>query len=379
MGLYRFAERQTNLASPQRLDSSKNVPLNIQSRVSDDPTFRWNVSTHTLPDRNSLKKIQMLNGTDGWMSAYPTGLYRTFNAGETWEPIALDLQQRTYVTDIFFATSKVGWVAVSRTESDFDPTKGKDNNDDATWIMETTDGGKKWRERLSLEGAQITQIHFVANNEGWATGRRFGKAPTSDTNLILHTNDSGRNWTDISGKLPTSGAGVDQFHAIGPSRALLLTLSGFVYSTTDGGQSWHQDDVFRDRHEQTAIHRIGVTGDGQLWLLGGTSGLEGTWSILAFENKDTNWARYEIGGMDLSDAVFLSQDQVLACGSISPDKSESTRQGVILYSTDQGKNWVIVYRDRLSPGLNALTVIDSESKHILAVGERGLIVQIDSP
>src|SRR5260370_26156879 len=68
MGLYRFAERQTNLASPQRLDSSKNVPLNIQRRVSDDPTFRWNVSTHTLPDRNSLKKIQMLNGSDGWVS-----------------------------------------------------------------------------------------------------------------------------------------------------------------------------------------------------------------------------------------------------------------------------------------------------------------------
>lgn len=376
-GVLLFAERRTKVDVPDP-SASTAAPISIQGKVGAQPTPNWKLITRNLPSRSSLKQIQMLNATDGWIAAYPAELFRTSNAAHTWERVKLEVPARGYVTDIFFMSSDAGWVAVSKTELDFDASKGKGSYDDATWMMQTSDGGKTWKERLALEGAQISQICFLDNGEGWAIGRKFGKqAPTRDTNLVLHTNDGGRNWIDLSGKLPASGAGVDHLYGIGVGRALLLTLNGFIYSTTDGGQSWHQDDVFRDQHEQTAIHRVGVTKNERLWLLGGTSSQEGTWSILAIKDKGGIWARHEIGGIDLADAVFLSEDRVLACGSISSDKTLSTREAVVVYSTDRGKNWVIAYRDKQSPGLNALAAIDY--KHILAVGEGGLVLQIDIP
>jgi photosystem II stability/assembly factor-like uncharacterized protein len=374
-GVLRFAERR--IQSPSHLGLSASAPVSIQSKVSAQPKPNWKLNAHTLPARASLKRIQMLSGTEGWMAVYPGGLLRTSDAGKTWEPIRLDLPSRTYVTDFFFASPNVGWLSLSRTELDFEPRSGNGSYDELTLIRATTDGGKNWTEELALQGAQVTEIRFAGNGEGWAIGRRFSKgASANDANLILHTTDNGQSWRDVSNNLQ-SETGVDHLYAITPGRASLLSLNGFLHSTLDGGQSWHQDGVFHDQYEQTSIHRIDVAENGQLWLVGGTSGLEGTRSIFVVKEKEDSWTRYEIGAVDLADAVFLSNDVVLACGSISSEKSSPTRQAVILYSTDRGKNWVIAYRDEQSPSLNSLASLDS--KHFLAVGERGLVLQIDVP
>ena len=365
----------TQRRSTDYLGASPSIAYSTNSTVHAQPTPNWKLNSQILASRSSLKKIQMLDATKGWMAAYPMGVYRTSDAAETWQQVSLKLPERAYVTDIFFVSPDAGWVAASKTGLDFEESKDTGSYDDATWIMETSDAGKSWRKNLTLEKAQITQIRFVGNSEGWAAGRRFSNGGSArDTNLVLHTNDGGRNWIDVSGNLPPSDTGVDQLFGIDQGRISLLTLNGFIYSTIDGGQNWHQVDAFRDQREQTAIHRAGVTQNESLWLLGGTSSQEGTSSIFAIKEGGGNWARREIAAIDLADALFLSEDRIIACGSMSSGKE---REAVILYSIDRGANWVIAHRNRESTALNSLATIDS--KRLLSAGEGGLVLHIELP
>jgi len=76
-----------------------------------------------VSSRSSLKQIQMLSATHGWMRAYPGELYS--NAAEKWERVEVKLPERAYLTDIYFVSPDTGWVAASKTELDFDASKNK--------------------------------------------------------------------------------------------------------------------------------------------------------------------------------------------------------------------------------------------------------------
>lgn len=350
----------------------------VQSRVTDQPVPDWKVLKSKVSPKSSLKQIQMLGEKIGWMFAYPTELFRTLDGGENWQHASLGLPQDAYLTDIYFITADFGFITASRTKVDFNVVKGEGSYNDATWIMQTNDGGKTWADKLSIKAAQIVQISFTTDREGWAVGRKFSTdAGTRDTNLLLHTRDGGSSWVDLSDKLADPSPGVSELFALNSASAWLVTLNGLFYSTTNSGQMWKKDDVFLDEAEQTAIRRVGITDSQTRWLLEGTSGLEGTWSVIAKRKNNQSWVRNQVNGIDLSDALFLSEDHILACGSTSQAESSATREAVILYSTDGGTNWLVVYRDHRSSSLNALAAVSP--KQIFAVGEGGLVIKIAIP
>ncbi|MEA2204769.1 MAG: hypothetical protein QOE77_1545 [Blastocatellia bacterium] len=353
----------------------------LPSRIAERADLQWAWQRRDVSSEVSLKKIQMLSKETGWSASYEGKLYRTSDAGQSWQSVSLNVPQRAYMTDIFFVNPESGWVALAKTDLDFDAASGKGVDDTATWIMRTSNGGRDWSQQLSREGAQVSHISFVDGQRGWAVGRTFGAAaPTNDSNLVLHTTDGGNSWTDLSKNVPDSGSGVAQLYGVNGPSASLLTDSGAFYRTVDDGETWRALEQFRDEPEQTSIRRVALTQNNRLRLLGGAWSNEGTWSIFANQASDGAWIRYRLPGVYLSDALFLSDDSVIAGGFI--DNSERVpsvggREGLILYSSDLGKNWVVVYRDRNLPPVNALSTTDS--KHIWAVGEAGLTLRLERP
>jgi photosystem II stability/assembly factor-like uncharacterized protein len=255
--------------------------------------------------------------------------------------------------------------------------------------MRTSDGGESWQSQSVTERAFVTRISFV-NEEGWLTGLKYIGAGRFDTSLlILHTSDEGQHWIDVSDNLNNIAAhdkgdvigGVADIVTEGPLVATLITSQGHLFRTNDGGQSWRR--IGRNADDSLMFDMsaccLGFKPDQLHWVAGSEHGEEGTGSALAVEQTQDLWQRYYLGGINLKNVLFLSEKNIIACGFIFPKDLQNDfnkTEGVILYSSDGGHNWSVVYRNAQIDSINALTPVNS--KHVWAVGDRGLIVHLEN-
>ena len=152
----------------------------------------------------------------GWAwtgGGYDT-LYRTTNAGGSWQGYVFPAQSRRYNGIAFGDTSygvAVGYNGYILGTSDGgrswaqrpSPTTqglyGAEMPDPQhAWacgtggtIIASTDGGQNWTAQVSGTRAQLRKIWFVNDRQGWAVG---------DSGIILHTEDGGRSgaWEELS-------------------------------------------------------------------------------------------------------------------------------------------------------------------------------------
>jgi len=98
-----------------------------------------------------------------------------------------------------------------------------------TTIQYSSDLGKNWDETSLYEDAIINNLQFINEDQAIATGE-YG--------MVLRSDDGGLNW-DYAGYLP------DEFYAHtsyfrSMEEGWVGGLNGFIYHTTDGGESWEQ-------------------------------------------------------------------------------------------------------------------------------------------
>lgn len=98
-----------------------------------------------------------------------------------------------------------------------------------TTIQYSSDLGKNWGETSLYEDAIINNLQFINQDQAIATGE-YG--------MVLRSDDGGLNW-DYAGYLP------DEFYAHtsyfrSMEEGWVGGLNGFIYHTTDGGESWEQ-------------------------------------------------------------------------------------------------------------------------------------------
>jgi photosystem II stability/assembly factor-like uncharacterized protein len=339
------------------------------------------VSAIKLPADANVDEIQMVNEREGWLWDYGTELYKTTDGGDQWTRIHLQLPARSHISNAYFSSADAGWIAASKNELDFDDAKGTGEYDDATWIFETRDGGKTLTERFTIADGQITQINFLDAKEGWATGRMFRAAangvPERDANLVLHTTNGGQDWSNLSARLPED-RGIEKLRVLGPGTTLLLTHYGFISKTTDGGEHWTSVEKLDYENNRIAIHKFDLRGEGY-WALGGQSCIEGWHSMFAAQDKAQQWTFHEINDVHFTDAMFLSDSEMLASGFIQEfsAKNPDAFSAVLVYSPDKGGTWIVLSRYPQSRRLSGLALTDTN--HVLAVGYQGLVLKIELP
>jgi photosystem II stability/assembly factor-like uncharacterized protein len=195
---------------------------------------------------NALATIQMVDPKNGWGLTSKDRVVRTTDGAATWQDVTPQ-GLGSPITPVFLS-AQVAWVASGTRAS-------TGSGDGTTMLFRTADGGATWKQ--SALPFYADQMTFVTNQNGWILVGR-GVAAGSEGVDIYRTTDGGATWKLVSSAnasnnpadptvLPFSGdkSGMSFVNATtgwvtGSEPA---TDFFYVYQTTDGGQTWHHQNL----------------------------------------------------------------------------------------------------------------------------------------
>jgi photosystem II stability/assembly factor-like uncharacterized protein len=164
--------------------SKSDLDLQDQVARSTDGGLTWSIVQ--MPSNSYLRRIDMVDNNNGFISGNSGVIYKTTNSGVSWDSVA------------------------------------------ATGLP----AGATWRT-----------IDFVDINTGWV----FAASPSSLTNYIYKTTDGGATWVGQShGISGVPNGQVYAAHMRDANKGVLLTWEPVPYSTLDGGASWRRDTTIDD-------------------------------------------------------------------------------------------------------------------------------------
>lgn len=350
-----------------------------ESKINEDSRqqpFAYRVSD--LNTDESLDFVQFINANVGWACSHNGTLYRTNDAGKRWERIESKLAG--YLSSMHFSSALSGWVILQQYKQDMDKAE------DQAAVLHTDDGGSSWQVQFSAKSLWLIQMSFASPSEGWVIGRSFFKQRDALRSefLLLHTTDAGSNWTDVSKGLNRSMADLwgrvwespTDIITTKPGALTVLTENASIITTVDGGVRWQSSGA--PATEGLGAWMLVPSASHFPRVLAGKGGNHGTVSLLALRQNDGSWTSRVVDRVFLRDALYVSEGELLACGSMLSANNqplELSGEGVVLHSPDDGLNWTIVYRSPKVRSLNALGRSDAE--HIWAVGSNGSIVGLE--
>lgn len=331
---------------------------------------------------------QFITESHGWaMTSY--SLYRTTDGGTSWEKLTQEPEKDGRFTAFSFVDESHGWLASVKADSAQHYGLGF-----SSAIMVTDDGGRSWNLQANFrDEIRVNDIRFLNKNEGLAVGYK-GLDNRADHGEIfmLSTSNGGGDWKDISG--PVKAAFRNQWGAANDagrdihwtsSAVFMLTQSGRVMNTTDGGKTWNTIVILK--HERpspsmssTGYYKLALDPEQNIRVLAGKAGDEGYLGDFVV-NEDGRWTSYEIGLTPIHDAVFLSDNDVIACGlnvrTIHEKAKRLKDAGVVLRSFDGGKSWESIYRSKTFETFFFITRI--KDNLFYAVSDTGTFLRFTLP
>ena len=290
------------------------------------------------------------NANVGWLTAGyeggsgPTNLYRTTDGGSHWTaliswdgPGAAEIKTSN---DGLQALIVTGW-------GPYGPA-----------ILSTSDGGQHWRNAgipivafqcISVAGLcqpALQSVFFRDTREGWL----FDQGPTLSSARLYHTPDSGAHWTLASTiDLSTQFAGLNPVGVTGQFSFASSTNGWFaaqdtlsagtpltVYRTTDGGATWHLQQVAAPTDSLAGLSRIEAihpfdSRSAAIELVSGSAAYVATTA-----DGGSTWEAprpMPVGNCGFSPCalIFVDAREWIAQG-----------RGTLLRTTDAGANWQTV-------------------------------------
>lgn len=194
----------------------------------------------------------------GWICGDSGKLILTTNGGNTFNNI--DSKSNRYISDIYFINPNTGWYASGEKK-----------------IYKTTNGGNDWfTPDSTVFSGGVGAVQFVNAHTGIAF--------TFD-NKILITSNGGTNWRITN--IPANNY-LNNVFAIDDLNFYAIGDFGFIYRSTDGGQSWYQEN---NNNFDTRLFGIYFTDRNNGWLAGGNGMIAkytGTPSNVFSENNSGN-------------------------------------------------------------------------------------------
>ncbi|MBM2815401.1 MAG: hypothetical protein HW421_2163 [Ignavibacteria bacterium] len=260
------------------------------------------------PGNHQFFSIFFLDTLNGWIGCENGYLLRTTNGGKDWNEIKTPISN-LFATLHFFDTKNGLSTMQFSTES--------------KPLYQTTDGGNTWVNNKLYEGGMVCfDMFFLNKNTGFIAGKTTINAG-SRTPTVLKTVDGGKNWNPVY--MNDYAELYCIFFANSMNGWAAGSDYGYIYNTTDGGNSWSKDILPK---------RI----TGNIKGLSFISAQEG-WAILSWRNI----YHTENGGN-----VWTIQDSTYQTGLNCIEFFDSNNgwivggQGnsnVILYTTNKGESW----------------------------------------
>lgn len=343
-------------------------------------------SVISLDTEQNLDFVQFSTPQVGWAGNHDGLLYATEDGGKTWQRRDLKFDvgvNASYFPDIYFGPDSSGLAIAQHYNKPGEEICLSEGS-----LLRTNDRGQTWQVQFTKKCVELLRITFARGSEGWVLGHQFiqHKESAEGRFLVMHTSDGGNSWVDISeqpnrlmmewsGRVLESPAGIV---ATGDGSATLITGNGYLLDATEGGARWH-------RSGSLAMHRLvpelSAMTDHSLVVSAGYNGEDGTAGMVARRDDHGLWTGSWFKDFFVNDAVFLSDHEIVACGSLLPEEKElllqGQREGAIIYSRDGGLNWTIVYHSSDRKAVSWLTL--GSDGRLWAVGSKGLLIELMPP
>ncbi|MBC8385281.1 MAG: hypothetical protein H8E57_07160 [Candidatus Cloacimonetes bacterium] len=164
----------------------------IQMNLNGEPIYHtsdgaetWEIISTEEDSLGAKKMLHMINENLGWLittrgSDYQ--YYKTSDGCHHWEDMTIQISHLIHesLSSFFFLNQDVGFIA------------GRDSVSYTYTIHKTINGGYDWYETtipVIVGGEYITNIFFINEMHGWATGSYF-----ASLGYCLYTSDGGENW-----------------------------------------------------------------------------------------------------------------------------------------------------------------------------------------
>jgi len=367
------------VAPGQTVDEQFHVPR-VNRTVSDvkrDGTTRAAEESIRVDSRHDLLYLTFVDSLHGWFADTNEAVFRTVDGGLNWRRLRVPLQPNAEITGLTFFDRASGWITVRETH--------RPGTDFTNRILGTTDGGESWTVQSSEINRAISAIRFVDKKIGWAAGTKIVREPSLYGDLlVLSTEDGGETWADRSkgvssfSEHDTSNMqDVVDLGVTNHNSVRILTGDNRIIETHDGGLNWRLVDRLDPGNK--SLHFV-LKPDGHLSIVAGVDGKEGMSASYFIKQLDGSWDERVLSPIYLKDAVHLTNDRVFACGSILPKdyqtgRDDNRRFGVVVYSSDGGKNWRVIYENKRVPRINAISLAGSEK--LFLAGDGGTVAFLD--
>ncbi len=319
----------------------------LASAAEADPPATTTIKAVPTPanaeqDDASLRGLTTVGNTV-WAVGDHGVVWRSKDAGESWQFLALPAEARAYsFQSVCFLTDRVGWIAGGTVRQVGGTLQGV--------VLLTKDGGENWEVHSSQTLPYLRYIKFFDLDLGIAVGDRSTSFPGG----VLQTEDGGRTWT------PTSSAKSGRWNTAA------FTSSG-------------QGILGGDQNRQAAVSQGSVNPAGS-----GAFGLQ-AWRGASIDSTGVAWMAGEGAALSQSTNFGVSWSSVTANLPQQLDDFTNfqcvTHRGnqvwtagspgaVIWHSTDSGVTWK-PQRTGDSIPLTSIAFLDDQCG--VAIGELGRI------
>jgi photosystem II stability/assembly factor-like uncharacterized protein len=319
------------LVSPLLLD---------QPVLAQDPEVRydWQLDIQTSGVTDGLFDVEFISDQVGVAVGDANTIIRTTNGGASWQRVMERRDGGTRFVDVRFTSPTDGWV------------RG------GTTLLHTDSAGERWRT-VSLP--QICQSGFQALASAGQT------AFISCVVSVFRSDDAGRNWTELSGRLPHNDYNSMSF--ADSSRGWLVRNQGEgpqfggLTTTSDGGRTWQQSSLFGSG--QIWFQKVQFVSPAIGWVMPPLDDF-----VLSTRDGGQTWDSFPTGIRSQVDAHFLNDTMgfLVAHGQ--------NQVGQVLQTLDAGQTWLgigTLSNPDLMHGLHAPT-----PERVWTVGAGGYVAHL---
>jgi photosystem II stability/assembly factor-like uncharacterized protein len=261
--------------------------------------------SHTPPTSGDLVAVFFTSQSRGFIAGDAGYLASTDDGGRSWQKY--DLRTTADINEIYFRNDDNGYVVAGRL------------------LYVTEDGGRTWRETRIYRNAdfrggtpELISIRFWDKKHGLAIGSVVNRQDEVVDSLVMRTADGGDTWQRVL--VPTK-AEVFHLDVAGDDHGWIVGDKGLILATRDRGASWEIQKSGITR----ALFNVDFRDKESGYAVGGGG------TILRTDDGGTNWFK-----------VASPYTETLKRVNFTDDKNGYIvgHKGTVLRTSDKGRNWI---------------------------------------